>query len=663
MEVTKQARNMKKILRGLFYLLLGISALIISGILIFNLYYDLLNYNAKKQLFEVKILTENGFTYRDLNKNGRLDLYEDSRVPLEDRVSDLLKQMNLEEKVGLMWHPPIGVGKKGEIVGKPSIETMSFSSNYDLVVTKKISHFNLFTIPKSPLMAAWYNTIQNIAGQTRLGIPLTISTDPRHGIANFLDNKLLESDFSKWPEPIGLAATGDSDLVAEFGRIANQEYRAVGIRTALHPMADLTTEPRWARMNGTFGEDADFASKMIAAYIYGFQGEKLGPQSVACMTKHFPGGGPQGGGNDAHFHYGKFQKYPGNNFKYHLIPFEAAFKAGTAMIMPYYGIPTDQTSENVGMSFNKEIITDLLRNKYKYDGIVCTDWGILQGMSFLGYEIVEPKNWGVEKLSIGERIKKAIDAGVDQFGGNDNTDELIKLVKDGKIPESRIDQSVRRLLRAKFTMGLFDNPFVDEKQAAQIVGKKEFVDKGKLAQRKSIVLLKNYRKPDSSYVLPLKKGLKIYVENMDRQIASTYGTVVDSVCDADFAIIRTRTPFVPRNGDMIERMFHQGDLDFKDPEKSRLLLMMKLKPTIVCIYLDRAAVIPEITAHSSGLLADFGAADDAVLDVVFGNFNPNGKMPFELPSSMEAVTKQKEDLPHDSENPLFPFGWGLRYRN
>ena len=663
MEVTKQSEIMRKLLRGLFYLLLTISTLIVLGVLIFNLYYDLLNYQAKMQLSEVKTLTDNGFSFRDLNKNGRLDSYEDSRLPVEERVNDLLKQMKLEEKAGMMWHPPIGVGSKGEVVIKPSIETMSFTSNYDLVVNKKINHFNLFVIPNSTQLAGWYNSIQNIALQTRLGIPVTISTDPRHGIANFLDAKLLGSDFSKWPEPIGLAATGDSNLVAEFGRIANQEYRAVGIRTALHPMADLATEPRWARMNGTFGEDADLASKMITAYIYGFQGEHLGPQSVACMTKHFSGGGPQGGGNDAHFHYGKFQRYPGNNFKYHLIPFEAAFKAGTAMIMPYYGIPTDQTNENVGMSFNKEIITDLLRNKYKYDGIVCTDWGILQGTSILGYEIVEPKNWGVEKLSIKERIKKAIDAGVDQFGGNDNTDELINLVKDGQIPESRIDQSVRRLLRAKFTMGLFDNPFVDEKLASQIVGKKEFVEKGKLAQRKSIVLLKNFRKPDSSFVLPLRKGIKIYVENIDRQIASSYGTVVDSVGDADFAIIRIKTPFVPRNGDMIEKMFHQGDLDFKDPEKSRLLLMMKLKPTIVCICLDRAAVIPEITEHSSGLLADFGAGDDAVLDVVFGNFSPNAKMPFELPSSMEAVEKQKEDLPHDSEKPLFPFGWGLQYRN
>ena len=151
--------------------------------------------------------------------------------------------------------------------------------------------------------------------------------------------------FSQWPEPIGLAATGDAALVQQFGDIARQEYLAVGIRVALHPMADLATEPRWARINGTFGEDAELASRMVSAYIRGFQGEKLGPHSVACMTKHFPGGGPQKDGEDPHFSYGKDQVYPGNNFDYHLIPFEAAFQAGTAQIMPYYGMPVGTPSK------------------------------------------------------------------------------------------------------------------------------------------------------------------------------------------------------------------------------------------------------------------------------------------------------------------------------
>ncbi|MCK5730797.1 MAG: glycoside hydrolase family 3 C-terminal domain-containing protein, partial [Draconibacterium sp.] len=580
---------------------------------------------------------------------------------IENRITDLLLQMNLNEKVGMMWHPPIGVGKNGEVLGKPNPAALNFVSSWNVIVNKKITHYNLFTIPSTRNLAEWYNRIQKLAAETRLGIPLTISSDPRHGITNFVGNDLLGSDFSKWPEPIGLAATGDSALVAEFGRIANKEYRAVGIRTALHPMADLATEPRWARMNGTFGEDAQLSKKLTAAYIYGFQGDEFGAESVACMTKHWPGGGPQKDGEDAHFHYGAEQDYPGNNFDYHLIPFNGAFEAGTAMIMPYYGVPVGQTSEDVGMSFNKEIITELLRKEYKYDGIVCTDWGIIEGFKIFGKEIVEAKNWGVENLTVKERIKKVVDAGVDQFGGNMNSSELVELVKEGQILEARIDKSVKRLLRAKFKMGLFDNPFVDADKAEKIVGENEFVEKGKLAQRKSIVLLKNKMNVDSTFILPLKKNIKIYTENINKETAFKYATVVDSLADADIAVLRLQAPWDPRSGDMIESFFHQGTLDFKQPELSRILKIMEQKPTVVCIYLDRAAVIPEIAENAVGLLCDFGAYDDAVFDIIFGDFNPTAKLPFELPSSMEAVKNQKEDVPYDSENPVFKFGHGLNY--
>ena len=653
---------MKKAFRVLARMILWLGGLLLFAFLFFQLYYFILNTKAKRQLAEVEVIEADGFRFRDLNKNGELDVYEDSRGKVEERVNDILGQMTLEEKVGMMWHPPIGVGVEGEVLGKMDPSALNMVSAWDVIVNKKINHYNLFSIPDSKNLAKWYNEVQEIASQTRLGIPVTISSDPRHGINNFIGSDLLGSDFSKWPEPIGLAATFDSALVAEFGRIANREYRAVGIRTALHPMADLATEPRWARVNGTFGEDAHLAAKLTAAYIYGFQGEEFGNESVACMTKHWPGGGPQEDGEDAHFSYGAGQSYPGENFQYHLIPFEAALEAGTAMMMPYYGVPTGQTSEDVGMSFNREIITDLLREDYGYDGIVCTDWGIIEGFKLFGMEIVEAKSWGVEDLSVKQRIKKVIDAGVDQFGGNMKTKDLTELVEEGEISEARIDESVRRLLRAKFRMGLFDDPFVDVKAAGQVVGNPEFVEKGKQAQRKSIVLLKNNMNPDSSYVLPLKNNPKIYIENIEQETAEKYATVVDSLAESDFAVLRLQAPYEPRSGDMIENMFHQGDLDFKEPELSRIVEIMQQKPTVVCIYLDRPAVIPEIAENAAGLLCDFGAFDDAVLDVIFGKFNPSGRLPFELPLSMEAVEKQMEDMPYDSELPIYEFGFGLSYK-
>ncbi len=652
---------MKRAFRVLARMILWLGGLLLFAFLFFQLYYFILNTKAKRQLAEVEVLERDEFRFRDLNKNGKLDVYEDSRREVEERVNDILSQMTLEEKSGMMWHPPIGVGSEGEVLGKPDPSALNMVSSWDVMVNKKINHFNLFSIPEAKNLAKWYNDIQEIAAQTRLGIPVTISSDPRHGINNFIGPDLLGSDFSKWPETIGLAATFDSALVAEFGRIANQEYRAVGIRTALHPMADLATEPRWARVNGTFGEDAHLAAKLTAAYIYGFQGEEFGTESVACMTKHWPGAGPQERGEDAHFSYGTGQAYPGNNFQYHLIPFEAAIEAGTAMMMPYYGVPTGQTSEDVGMGFNREIITGLLREDYGYDGIVCTDWGIIEGFKMFGMEIVEAKSWGVEDLSVKERIGKVVDAGVDQFGGNMKTNDLTELVEEGKISEERIDKSVRRLLRAKFKMGLFDDPFVDAKTAGQIVGNPEYVEKGKQAQRKSIVLLKNAVDPDSSYILPLKKNHRIYIKNIERETAEKYAVVVDSLADADFAVLRLQAPYEPRTGDMIENMFHQGDLDFKEPELSRIVEIMQQKPTVVCIYLDRPAVIPEISENAAALLCDFGAFDDAVLDVIFGKFNPSGRLPFELPLSMEAVQKQMEDVPYDSEMPIYEFGFGLSY--
>ena len=631
------------------------------AVLGFNLYYMIINSNAKGKLEEKSIISDGGLEFRDLNNNGLLDSYEDYRVDVESRIDDLIAQMTIEEKVGLLWHPPIGVGAEGEVFTKPDPTAFNLASSYDYLINKKLRTFNLFRIPSTRNLAEWYNKIQKIAEQDRLGIPVTISSDPRHGITNFIGNDLLGGDFSKWPEPIGLAATNDSLLVVEFGNIAAQELTSVGIRVALHPMADLATEPRWARINGTFGEDAYLSAKMTAAYIYGMQGEQLGSKSVATMTKHWPGGGPQQDGDDAHFRYGKDQAYPGNNFDYHLIPFKAAFKAGTAMIMPYYGIAVDQTSENVGMSFNKEIINDLLRNEYGYDGLVCTDWGIVEGFGLFGIEMFESPGWGVDDLSVKERVKKVLDAGVDQFGGNSNTDELLELIDDGDISEARIDESVRRVLRAKFQMGLFENPFVDAEMATKMVGKKEFVEQGKLAQRKSIVLLKNQLNPDSTSVLPLAAKVKIYVENINKETAGQYATVVDSVDDADFAVLRLQTPWELRDGNFIEAMFHQGDLDFKAPERSRILAIAAKKPTIICMYMDRPAVIPEITDASVGLLAEFGAYDDAVLDIIFGRYIPTAKLPFQLPSSMEAVEKQHEDVPFDSENSLFPFGFGLSY--
>jgi len=598
--------------------------------------------------------------FRDLNKNGRLDPYEDPRRPVEERVEDLLSRMTLEEKAGMMFHAMIGMNPDGSLVeGESQVGSISTS---DMVGNKKMNTFNVLQGTKPRLMAEWYNRLQALAESTRLGIPVTIASDPRHsyGVSDNPVASFLAGDFSEWPEPIGLGATADPELVREFGDIARQEYLAVGIRLALHPMVDLCTEPRWSRVYGCFGEDADLVSRIGYAYIRGFQGETLGPESVACMTKHFPGGGPQLGGEDPHFHYGREQVYPGDNFEYHLKPFEAAFATGTAQIMPYYGMPVGTDLEEVGFSYSKGVVTDLLRGRFGFDGVVCTDWGLVSDQEYVGGEVMPARAWGVEHLDRHQRVAKIIEAGVDQLGGEFYPELVVDLVRDGRLPESRIDVSVRRLLRDKFRLGLFDNPYVDPDAAERIVGNSRFRERGEYAQRKSIVLLKNGDRGGAS-VLPLAGRPRLYVENVDRDVAAGYGEIAERPEDADFAVLRLRAPYEQRNNNLLERLFHSGDLDFKEPEKSRILSLLRTVPTIVDIFLERPAVIPEIAAEAIGLLANFGANDAALLDIVFGRFSPTGRLPFELPSSMEAVRNQKEDVPYDSENPLFPFGFGLTY--
>ncbi|PDS22994.1 glycoside hydrolase family 3 protein [Flavobacterium branchiophilum] len=598
--------------------------------------------------------------YRDLNKNGKMDDYENAQLSIEKRIDNLISLMTIEEKAGMMFINGTLINDDGSIEKKEGAEGFAarLPTAIELIEKSKMNHFNYWQAPSIAALAKGYNAIQKVAENSRLGIPVTIASDPRH----YFSNNVFAMDakgFSQWPEQLGFAAIGDEKLMQQFGDIARQEYIAVGIKEALHPMADLATEPRWPRVSGTFGEDAKLSARMVKAYILGFQGTNgLNAQSVACMTKHFSGGGPQKEGIDPHFQYQKGQVYPGNNFNYHLIPFEAAFEAKTACMMPYYGVPTDQTSENVGFSYNKDIITTMLREKYKYDGVVCTDWGLVTDTK-MGAVTWPARAWGVEHLTEKERVKKIIDSGCDQFGGENCPQHVVALVKEGAVSEKRIDQSIRRLLRVKFQLGLFENPYIDEQKALQIIGQKSFKELGEKTQRRAYTLLKN----DMNLPLHTASKLKIYAKNISPELVSKYGIAVQSPEQADVAILRLNTPWVPIESDnFFARGFHHGDLDFKGKDLTDVLELCQKVPTIVDIYLDRPAVFPEINKVAKAVLANYGASDAALLDVVFGNAKPEGKLPFELPSTMDAVKKQKEDVPHDSENPLYPFGFGLKYK-
>ncbi|MFJ1835232.1 glycoside hydrolase family 3 protein [Streptomyces sp. NPDC088175] len=583
-----------------------------------------------------------GAPFRDLNHNGTMEPYEDPRLPVDDRVEDLLGRMTLEEKAGQMCHGRMAAG-----------DNSFMPSGAGLIAERHITHFAMIQVPSAGTMAAWNNHVQDLAAATRLGIPVTLSSDPRHGFTANPMTAHTDGGFSPGPEPIGLAATDDPALVEEFAAAAARELRSVGIRVAIHPMADLATEPRWARISGTFGEDADRAARMLGAYIRGMQGDILGPDSVACMTKHFPGHGPQAGGEDAHFAYGKHQAFPGGNLEYHLRPWEAAFAAGTAQVMPCYSIPTGSGLPEVAANFNREVITGLLRGRYGFDGVVCTDFNSLTGMELPGVVQLPPRNWGVEHLSLAEQVLMQLDAGVDQLGGETRPDWIVDAVRSGAVGEGRIDTSVRRILRDKFRLGLFDDPYVDTDAASALVGAAETRLLGRRVQLRSLVQLTG--RAETLRTLPEVPAL--YVENIAPETAARYGHLVDRPEEADLAVLRLTAPYEKREG-FLEQHFHAGSLDFPAAELARLRALCASVPTIIDVRLDRPAVLTGLDTAAALLLGSFGAADDIVLDVAFGRAVAEGTLPFDLPSSMRAVEDSREDVPFDTAEPLFRCGHG-----
>ncbi|WP_354671077.1 MULTISPECIES: glycoside hydrolase family 3 N-terminal domain-containing protein [unclassified Streptomyces] len=573
--------------------------------------------------------------------DGTLYPYQDSGLDPARRTEDLLGRMSLEDKAGLMFQPLVGLADfdaPGPI-GYPSTRT---------ILDRRINHFNALQADSAREMAEWANAVQREIQKQPLAIPATISSDPRHAFGNNLGTGLAAGPFSQWPEPLGFGALDDPELTERFADTVRREYRAVGIALGLHPQIDLATDPRWARAGGTYGQDVEITKRLALAYVRGLQGEKLGPESVAAMGKHFPGGGPQKDGEDPHFAYGREQVYPGGMWDMHLEPFKEVLAAGISQIMPYYGVPIGTEYEEVGFSFSARIVRGLLREELGFDGIVCSDWGILSATP-----------WGVEHLTFEQRMARALEAGIDQFGGEGRPDILLRLVRNGTVSEERIDASARRLLREKFTLGLFDAPFVDVERVELVVGTPEARAEGLAAQCAAFTLLTN--EPGPAH-LPLDKGISVYVEGMDPTTLAGRAHVVATPEEADVAVLRLTAPFEQRgHPGELESFFHAGSLDFAEDEIAHVAAIAAAVPTVVDVYLDRAAVLTPLVPHAGALVADFGADDEALARVLFGEAAPRGRLPFELPSSMAAVEASRPDVPSDTAEPAFAFGHGLRY--
>ncbi|MFN5479857.1 MAG: glycoside hydrolase family 3 N-terminal domain-containing protein [Chitinophagaceae bacterium] len=638
-----------------------------------------------------KLIVQDGKEFKDLNRNGKLDKYEDWRLPYEQRANDLLSKMSVEQKVGFMLISSTRLKNDWSFEAPKSKEPITSEFNEDDLIqsinmfTRKplplaitmaagttkgvtqyhLRHFILRANTSARITAEWANRLQALCESDGLGIPAIIASNPRNHITKDASIGLSvgTTTFSAWPGELGLSATRDLNLIRTFAETARKEWLAVGLRKGYMYMADLATEPRWQRVEGTFGENAEWAAKMMYEVVLGFQGEKLSSTSVALTTKHFPGGGAGVGGQDPHFDWGKYEHFPGGMFQNNLIPFKAAIKAGTSSIMPYYSIPKGTAYPELAYAYNKPVITGLLRDSLGFKGIINSDTGPIEMMP-----------WGAEQLSIQQRYKMTLEAGVNIYSGSADPTPLLQTVKSGMVNMQLIDNSVYRLLMEKFELGLFENPYVDVEYAEKFVGSPALQAKANEAMRKSIVLLRN-----DKGLLPVKSKTKIYFEsyfqkrgaspiNIQLKDAEKYGVEwVKTPEEAEINLLWI-TPgsksLFESDGSPLYLSLSKNGVDVKHIQE-----VISKKPTILVINYTNPWVIDEIYNDSTkamiaGVLATFGTTQDALLEVITGKFNPVGKMPFTTPISEEQAQQQQSDVPgylKGKQYGLFWYDEGLRY--
>ena len=686
----------------------------------------------------VSLITEDGYAFKDMNRNGTLEPYEDWRLSARERAEDLAARLQIEEIAGMMLYSshqsvPSGGGMFGGATygGKPYAQSGASASDLSDAQRKFLTEDNLravlVTTVESPAVAAkWNNNMQALVEGMGHGVPVNTSSDPRHETSATAEyNYGAGGEISHWPTSLGMAATFDPALVEEFGRIAAEEYRALGISTALSPQIDLATEPRWTRFYGTFGESPELDTDMARAYVDGFQtsfgkdeiADGWGYKSVNAMVKHWPSGGPEEGGRDAHYNYGKYAVYPGGAFETHLKPFtEGAFKLSgktkmASAVMPYYTISTgiDPSGKNVGNSYSRYIITDLLRDKYAYDGVVCTDWNITYDNA--GIDRFDGKCWGVEELSVAQRHYECLKAGVDQFGGNNDKGPVLEAYQmwadefGKESADKRFRESAVRLLLNSFRTGLFENPYLDPAVSEEIVGKPEFMEKGYQAQLKSVVMVKN-----SGNVLPVKDKKKVYVPQryfpelvnffgvktperyedvFAADLLGKYYDLVASPAEADFAIVVIDAPtsgtgysaedvkkggngYIPislqysdytadharevslAGGDRLEKSANRSykGKSVKTANKSDLQTVIDTKKAmgdkpVITVISTGKPFVPEFEPYSDAILVSFGCQNQALLDLISGAVEPSALLPMQLPADMKTVELQMEDVPFD----------------
>lgn len=671
------------------------------------------------------LIEVNGLKFKDLNGNGKLDPYEDWRLSPQERAKDLVSQMNLDEKVGMMMITTQNMGKSLEDKSKTSHDgvlneeyrdskssifaTQKEYGNTRTIEELNMRHFILRDNHSEVDIAEWMNAMNEVAEGTRLGIPVIVTSNSRNENAErtFGMNDAV-GVFSTWPGTLGLAAAaqgeinkgGDAQIISDFAETARKEWVASGIRKGYMYMVDVPTDPRWQRTYGTFGENVDLVCDATKRLILGFQGQKLSEDSVALTMKHFPGGGPRENGFDPHYEEGQYNIYqtPGSLAKYHLPPFQVACDYKTSSIMPYYSIPAEDKSasqeyksqevefEPYGFAFNKTFIQDILRDDMGFEGYINSDSGILDMM-----------DWGVKHLAKEDKAALAINVGTDLIADTNETFWIKQAVEEGKISGERIDQANIRLLVEMFELGLFDNKtYVDPQEAKRVVQNQENWDKAYKAHQKSVVVLKN-----KNDVFPFSKGTKVYIEFLHkeadkavnyekeaREIVDKYNSLelVDNAADADVAVAL----IYPKSGNYFSATLGLLELALCEDKVNKAIdgseytdttvanihrvaqLREELDKTGGKLVISVNTVMPwlfdSIEPLADGLVANFETLTDAQFDVFTGQVSPVGVLPLTLPASAEVIAVDenfecvsRNDVPGYDKDLYMPDGMRYAY--
>lgn len=613
------------------------------------------------------VIEADGYQFIDLNGNGSLDVYEDWRLDADTRAADLVSQMTVREKIAQMQHPTYLPRSDGKIA--PYLEKYCTDYGIGMLLIRELNSVEA--------AAETMNTVQEYAEASRLGVPVLVSMDSVHGLS-------YVSGATVTGHNLALAATRDEELVTKLAEIARDEHIAIGVRMTLSPESDIASEPRWGRVMETFGEDPDLVTQMVRAQIVAFQNGEDGLNSegiVACI-KHFPGAGPQMDGKDTSPIVSDEE-----TLQIHLKPYYAAIEVNVGSVMPYYSVPLALDMENSAIG-SKAALQDLLREQMGFEGIIQTDWGMIwaiqEGLGTMTGEEVSDE----EAIIIGVTQSR-----VDGIGGESIRliDQMEEMTEEGKIDEAILTAAATRIVKAKFQLGVFENPYCDVDYAVSFVGNEEHTKLNLEAAEKSMTLLKN----DGALPLTANAGQKILVcgpragdmmslvggwsseqdgltiaaaiaeyageNDTVTFIADDVTAIAEAAAEADVVIVSVGEPSYqhdpPWGYDTLEITSSQQEIleTVKANTNGQIITVVTGGRPYILTWCDENtnAILEAYYPGQQGGIA--------IAETLFGLNNPTGKTPIQFPRDMGSVNDQSGDVSFDLENPLYDYGWGLSY--